>query len=108
MKSRVLKINDKDNVLVALQDLEKGTGITHENILITVQEAIPAKHKFYISDMQTGDEVIMYGVLVGKMQQQVKAGTRMSTENVKHASEPYYYRPSHFQWHAPDVSEFRT
>ncbi|RYY66347.1 MAG: altronate dehydratase, partial [Chitinophagaceae bacterium] len=108
MKNRILRINAKDNVLVALQDLEKGTGISYEDVAVELQETIPAKHKFYINDMKAGDEVTMYGVLVGKVQQDVKAGSRMSTENLKHASEPYSYRASDFQWQAPDVSEFQS
>lgn len=108
MKSTVLKINDKDNVLVALQDLEKDSMIEYNGLAIVLAEPIPAKHKFFISDMQAGQEVIMYGVLVGKVQNDVPAGSRMSTDNVKHASEPYGYRPSHFEWHAPDVSEFKS
>ena len=71
-----------------------------------MQENIPAKHKFYMQDMQPGDEVIMYGVLVGKIQLPVKAGNRMSTDNLKHAAEPYGYRDVNFEWHAPDVSAF--
>jgi len=31
-----------------------------------LQETFPAKHKFFMQDMKAGDEVIMYGVLVGK------------------------------------------
>jgi altronate hydrolase len=31
----------------------------------------------------------------------------MSTQNVKHAADPYEYRPFHYEWHAPDVSKFR-
>jgi len=68
MKSIFLQINTKDNVLVALQDLQKGSLIQFENFNIELQEDIPAKHKFYLNDMQAGDAVIMYGVLVGKIQ----------------------------------------
>ena len=107
MKNTVLKINAKDNVLVALQDLPKNTIIEYDGKAIALQEDIPAKHKFYISDMQAGGSVIMYGVLVGKIQYDLLAGTRMSTENLKHASEPYGYRPVNFEWQAPDVSEFK-
>jgi altronate hydrolase len=31
----------------------------------------------------------------------------MTTENTKHAAEPYSYRNVKFKWHAPDVSKFR-
>src|SRR3546814_7469753 len=30
----------------------------------------------------------------------------MNTANVKHAAEPYFYRPSAYQWSPPDVSKF--
>lgn len=108
MKKTVLKINAKDNVLVALQDLPKNTIIEFDGKAIALQEAIPAKHKFYISDMQAGEAAIMYGVLVGKIQYDLPAGTRMSTENLKHASEPFGYRQVNSEWHAPDVAEFQS
>jgi len=106
MKHRVLRINSKDNVLVALSDLSKGSVISFEGNEYVLQENIPAKHKFYMQDMQPGEVVTMYGVLVGKIQLPVTAGSRMSTENLKHAAEPYAYRDVAYEWHAPDVSKF--
>jgi altronate hydrolase len=58
--------------------------------------------------MQQGDEVIMYGVLVGKVQYAVASGSRMTTDNLKHAALPYAFRDNHYSWHAPDVSKFQT
>ncbi|MFP5438270.1 MAG: UxaA family hydrolase [Bacteroidia bacterium] len=106
MKHRVLKVNDKDNVIVALLDLPKGEVISFGGKDYILQENIPAKHKFYTEDMEQGDAVTMYGVLVGKVQYAVKAGSRMTTDNLKHAAEPYAYREVDFEWHAPDVSAF--
>ena len=106
MSKKVLKINPKDNVIVALQDLKSGENIEFEANSYILQEDIPAKHKFYMNDMQSGEEVYMYGVLVGKVQQLVLKGMRMSVENLKHAAEPYVFRPSHYKWHAPDVTKF--
>lgn len=106
MLKRVLQINRKDNVLVALQDLRKGEVVQFEDVDYELKEDIPAKHKFYMNDMNTGEEVFMYGVLVGKVQQLVWKGMRMSTDNLKHAAEPYFFRPYHYEWHAPDVSKF--
>lgn len=107
MRLNILKIHANDNVLVALQDLQKDTLLETAGLQIRLLEDIPAKHKLYMHDMQVGDEVMMYGVLVGKIQVDVKAGTRMSTENLKHASSGYGYRPSNFEWIAPDVSAFK-
>jgi altronate hydrolase len=106
MNSSILKVNEKDNVLVALQDLPAHTLVEYEGLSIAILENIPAKHKFFMRDMSAADEVIMYGVLVGKLQHDVAAGSRMSTENVKHASLPFGYRSTDIQWKAPDVSEF--
>ena len=107
MKHKVLKVHPKDNVIVALTNLTKGETISFEGTDYMLQEDIPAKHKFFMQDMKTSDEVIMYGVLVGKTQKEITKGSRMSTENIKHAAEPYTYRNTNFEWHAPDVSKFK-
>jgi altronate hydrolase len=107
MKQRVLKINQKDNVVVALTNLAKGETVSFDGSDYVLKEDIPAKHKFFMEDMKTGDAVIMYGVLVGKAQKDISKGSRMSTENSKHAAEPYSYRNAKFEWHAPDVSRFK-
>jgi len=106
VKHKVLKVHPKDNVIVALTNLSKGETISFEGVDYLLPEDIPAKHKFFIQDMKAGDEVIMYGVLVGKTQKDILKGSRMSTENIKHAAEPYDYRNVKFEWQAPDVSKF--
>src|SRR5690349_7576133 len=103
MNPRVLKIHPDDNVIVALEDIARGTSFSWNGNQFEIVEDIPAKHKFFMGDMQLGDEVIMYGVLVGKAQQSIPIGSRMSTSNVKHAADPYQYRGSNYQWKAPDV-----
>ena len=106
MKNTFLKIHEKDNVIVALQDLKKGSPILHDGTSIMLQQDIGAKHKFFINDMQQGDEVIMYGVLVGKTQSPLSAGSLMTTENVKHASSAYAYRNTDYTWQAPNVEKY--
>ncbi len=106
MKQKVLKVHPKDNVLVALTDLKQGEVIAYEGEPYTLQEDIKAKHKFFTTDLKQGEKIIMYGVLVGTAQKNVLKGGWMSTENTKHAAEPYSYRKSDFKWTAPDVSKF--
>ena len=103
---QVLQIHPSDNVLVALQNIAAGTIVFHKQQAYTLIEEIPAKHKFFLQDMQPGETVIMYGVLVGKTLQPVKAGSRMRTENTGHAAEPYDWKPYDYQWTPPDVSKF--
>lgn len=102
----VLKINPKDNVWVALQNIPKGSVVSIEADHVTVLEDIAAKHKIYPTDFKKGDAIFMYGVLVGKLTMDVAAGSRMSTDNLHHAAEPYTFQPYHYSWQAPDVSDY--
>ncbi|MEO5948745.1 MAG: altronate dehydratase family protein [Chitinophagaceae bacterium] len=105
--SNIIKINEKDNVITALVNLQKDEQVNWNGDYFTMQENIPAKHKFFAKDFATGDDIYMYGVLVGKTQVPVAAGARMSTENVKHAAQPYAYRNVNYEWTPPDVSKFK-
>ena len=102
----VLKINPKDNVWVALQNITKGTVVSIDNEQVTVTEDITAKHKIYPTSFKKGDSIFMYGVLVGKLTIDVEAGARMTTDNLHHAAEPFAFQPYNYTWQAPDVSKF--
>lgn len=108
MKQRVLKVHPKDNVIVALADLKQREQITFEGELYELQNDIGAKHKFFTENLQQGDPVIMYGVLVGKAQSMIPKGGLMTTENVKHAADPYSFRNFRYEWQAPDTSKFKN
>jgi altronate hydrolase len=108
-----IKIDPRDNVIVALTDLPEGTVLeleeasqTHDRLLV-VQEDVPAKHKIFMQDMLPGDEVLMYGVLVGKAICFIPKGGLMSIENTRHASQDYAYRAVDYQWQVPDVSAYQ-
>ena len=103
----VLQIDTKDNVMVALQNLRKGDIIVNKyNKEVVLQNDIKAKHKFFTQNMHPGDEVIMYGVLVGKAQEFIPVGGLMTKENIKHAANDFAYHQTAYQWEAPDVSKF--
>lgn len=107
MKQQILKIHPKDNVIVALKDLPKGALISYEDENYPLIDDIPAKHKFYTSDFTTGSEIIMYGVLVGKVTKNVQRGSLMTTDNLHHATEPYSYRGVQYQWTPPNVEKWK-
>lgn len=103
-----VKIHPNDNVLVALKDLSTGTILTVDDHEVLLKQKVGAKHKFFINDMNAGDEVIMYGTLVGKIQFAVSKGELMTTDNTKHAASTYAYQGFNYQWEQPDVSRFRN
>ena len=106
-KRLVLKMHPKDNVLVALTDLPQNEQVFFEGETYILQNTIKAKHKFYTTDLKAGDEVIMYGVLVGKVQFNISKGSLMTIENLKHSAEPYSYREVNYSWQAPDVTKYK-
>ena len=106
LKRSVIKMHPKDNVLVALQDLNQSASIFFDGELFILQDNIKAKHKFFTVNLSIGDEVIMYGVLVGKAQHAIAKGSLMTTDNLKHAADPFSYRKVNYNWQAPDVSKF--
>jgi altronate hydrolase len=105
-KDTFLKIHPKDNVLVALQDLTQGTTINFEGETFTLTNNIAAKHKFSITDLQAGDKIFMYGVLVGKATQLIPQGGPISTQTVHHATSEFHLGERKLDWHKPDTSKF--
>ncbi len=103
---KVIRIHPGDNVLVALADLDSAEPVLKDGNYYRLKENIPAKHKFFCTDMRRGEKVIMYGVTVGILQCDVSEGQRVSTENTKHEAEPFAYRPFQYKWTPPDITAF--
>jgi altronate hydrolase len=101
-----LKIHPDDNVLVALKDLSAGTSFLLENEQLILPQNIPAKHKFFMNGMNEGENVIMYGTLVGKVQSNIPKGGLMTTENTKHAAGAYTYNGFNYHWELPEIVNF--
>ena len=84
-----LKINDNDNVVVALQVIPAGETITVEAeggaISVTAKEEIPAGHKMAICDIAEGGEVIKYGYRIGNAKEAITTGSWIHVHNVKTA-----------------------
>jgi altronate hydrolase len=106
MKNNILQLHPSDTIIVALRNLQAGQSVEHNGKKYTFIENIPAKHKFYLKDMPAGTDIIMYGVLVGKTQVDVLSGSRVSTENLRHASGEYDFRGKKYEWTVPDTTKF--
>jgi len=108
MKRKVLKVHPQDNVIVALTDLKKNETVEENGQIYTLQEDIPAKHKFTETALGTGDAIRMYGVLVGRAKQPLAAGIRIAVGNVQHAASDFKLAEHRkTDWHKPDVSAWQ-
>ena len=61
MEAKHLKINPSDNVAVAITALPAGEKLTVDGKEITLNEDVPAGHKFALKDFEEGENVIKYG-----------------------------------------------
>ena len=105
---KYLIIHPDDNVAVALQDLDVGAQVSINNEQFLLKENIPAKHKFMLKDFAIGDEIIMYGVLVGKAVLDIKQGGLMNVFNIKHASDSFGIGNRKIDWAKPEVSNWEN
>ncbi|WP_304062885.1 UxaA family hydrolase [Pedobacter glucosidilyticus] len=102
-----LQIHPQDNVLVALQDLPKGTVIEHLKENFILLDDVKAKHKFATTALQPNDEVIMYGVLVGKANEPIHQGALLTITNVKHATNDFSLGKRNTSWTLPDTQKWQ-
>ncbi|WP_346882612.1 altronate dehydratase family protein [uncultured Algibacter sp.] len=106
MSNNYVQIDPKDNVIVAITPLKEGTSATIAGKTVLLKENIKQKHKFTLHDFNVGDEIYMYGVLIGKATQPIAEGCAITIDNVKHASAEFKDVKENFTWSAPDVSNF--
>jgi altronate hydrolase len=104
---QVLKLDSRDNVLIALADLRKGDQVRFSGETYDLRSDVSAKHKFATTDLPAGSDVIMYGVLVGKTMSDVYRGEVLTVRNLHHEAAPFREKAGDFRWNPPDVSRWR-
>ena len=93
MPETVLKLDPRDNVLVALTTLDLGTTVrldpASSSTTCMVMQTIPAKHKMALTDLKPGDLIFMYGMVVGEVVQAIPRGGLLTTQNIRHRAADY-------------------
>jgi altronate hydrolase len=105
---KILRVDPKDNVLVALTQLPAGEAIIFDGEQYVPPSEIPAKQKFAMRDFAVGDEIIMYGGVVGLVRQPIPRGGLLSTRNVQHDASGFGPKTGNYAWHAPDISTWSS
>ena len=84
---KALLLNAKDNVATALADLQEGESIrvvlgdvAQETIL---REGIEFAHKYALRDIAKGEEVLKYGVPIGRALNDIRAGEWVHVHNCR-------------------------
>lgn len=78
---QILKLHDRDNVAVALQDLPAGCQLEH---LVATQD-IPRGHKIALVPIEAGEFVWKYGFPIGRASVAIGAGAHVHAQNLASA-----------------------
>ena len=107
MQKKLIKVDPTDNVAVALVNLVAGETIAFEGEDVVVLSDTKMKHKIAMKDFESGDKIIMYGVIVGKASQTIAKGDVITTANVKHESAKVTGKTDTIGWEVPNVDQWK-
>ena len=73
---------DKDNVAVALTDLEPGETINLKSGRVKLKEKIPYQHKFSTKNIEIEENIIKVGEIIGKATVKIQSGFHVHVHNM--------------------------
>lgn len=80
---KTIKINPADNVAVAIEPLRQGEQVTIDGRMIRLTSDVPAGHKFLLTDLHQGENVVKYGYPIGHLTENHQAGDFINHEHIK-------------------------
>lgn len=87
MKRDAIVIKEEDNVATALRDLnssdQAAVGVGETTISITIIEDVEFGHKFAISDIARGQDIIKYGEVIGRATADITTGSHAHIQNIE-------------------------
>ena len=91
-----LRINENDNVIVALTDLELGQIIKDKDKEFALIDNFKRGHKTSVFDIKEGENIKKYGYSIGHATVDIKKGQCVHTHNITtnlSGSNDYCYNP---------------
>lgn len=105
--SRLFKIHPKDNVAVALSDVNAGEVIDVDGQTVTIKQAVSKAQKVALSALYLDDLVIKYGSPIGHVTTPIPLGGLVNETNIRtnlDALDDYQYQPD-FQTLAAQIGD---
>ena len=107
MPNKVVKVDSRDNVLIALTHLNQDEEIEFSGHHYRLTSNVPAKQKFATENISAGADVIMYGGIVGKAAKPISRGERLTTSNVQHQASDFHEKSGEYRWESPDIARWK-
>jgi altronate hydrolase len=108
MRNKTLVLHPHDNVGVALTDLSIGELIKDSENTVKIQDDISAKHKYALKNFTAGDDILMYGTIVGEATQPIPAGGAITLANIRHKTRKYRTTSQTYSWNPPDIVSWKN
>ena len=87
MRRDALVIKRQDNVATAIRDIPAGkaaaVGIAEENMTVRVSQDIPLGHKLALRHIQSGEDILKYGTVIGRATRDILPGEHVHVHNVE-------------------------
>ena len=85
MPAQAILMHECDDVATALTDLKAGEVVSvalgQRTATVTLLEDVPFPHKLALHNIAKGQDVLKYGLPIGKAQQDIRAGEWVSIHN---------------------------
>lgn len=106
MINQALSLDPLDNVGVALANLESGHTVFVNEQEIELVESVAAKHKFALKQFSPGEDILMYGTIVGEATQNILKGAAITLQNIRHKTKIYHKSPGTYTWSPPSTEHW--
>jgi hypothetical protein len=84
LKNNALKINEKDNVVIAVHDIKKGEAVViGGQRLLDAAEDVGAGHKIALAQMASGEKVYRYGEPIVESTRAIEPGEWVHVHNTR-------------------------
>jgi len=87
MRRDAIVIKRQDNVATAIRDIEEGktatVGIEDDTLIVRAIQPIPLGHKLSLRCIQSGEEILKYGTVIGRATKDIQVGEHVHVHNVE-------------------------
>ena len=78
-----IKIHDKDNVVIALEDMSAGEVLSVDGQELKLLADVKRGHKIALKDIEENEDIMKYGFAIGHATAPIKVGEHVHVHNVK-------------------------
>lgn len=104
--AKTIRLHSDDNVVIALQDLEAGTLVDGGTIELT--QSIARGHKIATRPVQTGENILRYGQIIGQAKSDISVGEHIHVHNIGMGNHRQDYGFASASVPLPKIEENRT